>query len=351
MKNRVAYLDISKFIAIFFMVLCHTLVPRTLDSIVHAFHMPIFFIISGWCFNIDKHNKFLPFIRSRIKSLLIPYFFWGTVLFLGWELFYLLYDPQKTFSATKFLSSFFYDNALSSPFATIQWFLTCMFFAQIIGWLLLTLCKKRTLLVIASIILLFVIGWGLPFVVPFRLPLSLDVAISSGGFYLCGWLIPNCITPKINDKVKKILLCPATLIVELVLGLYIAYINGYVNMRLISFNNPLLFYLSAILLSLAIMHFSYLFERFNSKENFVYKSILYLGKNTLLILMLNQVFIQSAKLIVENRGFYVNLSQSEKYLLWFGFSVVLMVLFIPVIMFINRFIPFSTGKFAKRIKQ
>ncbi|MBR4282172.1 MAG: acyltransferase family protein [Clostridia bacterium] len=72
MNKRVAYLDIAKFIAIFSMVICHTMVSHLFDSIVHAFHMPIFFIVSGWCFNLKKHNKFKSFSLSRIKTLIVP---------------------------------------------------------------------------------------------------------------------------------------------------------------------------------------------------------------------------------------------------------------------------------------
>ena len=326
------------------MVICHTMVSHLFDSIVHAFHMPIFFIVSGWCFNLKKHNKFKSFSLSRIKTLIVPYFFWGVVLFVGWELFYLFYNPEKVVSLKDYLYSIFYNNATFSPFATVQWFLTCMFFAQIIGWCVLKVCKEKFLPVVLSIIFLFGIGWGYSFVLPFRLPLSLDVALSSSGFYLVGWIIPNCVKPKLNEKTKKILLSPITFLIEAGLGLMASYINGYVNMRIISFGNPLLFYFSAIMLSLAIIHFSYLVEKWTTKGNIIYDNILFLGKNTLPILMLNQVFIQFAKLIAGRYRFYVNLSLDIKYILWFGFSVILMIVFIPIIKLINRYIPFSVGR-------
>ncbi len=344
MNKRVAYLDISKFIAIFSMVICHTLVPHLFDSIVHAFHMPIFFIVSGWCFNLKKHNRFSPFALSRIRTLIVPYFFWGIVLFFGWETFYYFVNSSQMFSLKVFVKSIFYNNALVSPFATVQWFLTCMFFAQIIGWCVLKICKEKFFPIVLSIILLFVIGWGYSFILPFRLPLSLDVALSSSGFFLVGWLIPNCIKSKLNKRLNKILLNPVTFLIEAGLGLLASYINGYVNMRIISFGNPLLFYFSAVMLSLAIIHFSYLMERWTTKGNIIYDNILFLGKNTLPILMLNQVFIQFAKLVVGRYGYYVNLSTDIKYILWFGFSAILMVIFIPVIKLINRYIPFSVGK-------
>ncbi|MBR4282173.1 MAG: hypothetical protein IKT35_00495, partial [Clostridia bacterium] len=224
---------------------------------------------------------------------------------MGWELFYAFYSPEKVLSLGDYFYSIFYNNSMFSSFATVQWFLTCMFFAQIIGWCVLKVCKEKFSPVVLSIIFLFGIGWGYSFILPFRLPLSFDVALSSSGFYLVGWLIPNCVKPKLNEKTKKILLSPVTFLIEAGLGLLASYINGYVNMRTISFGNPLLFYFSAIMLSLAIIHFSYLVEKWTTKGNIFYDNILFLGKNTLPILMLNQVFIQFAKLIAGRYGFYV----------------------------------------------
>ena len=342
--KRIEWIDLSKFIAIFFMVWCHTEVSHTVDTIVHSFHMPIFFILSGWCFNIAKHKKFIPFVKSRIKSLIIPYFFWGIALYSVWDIFYYLFNRSKFVSIKDFLYCILYNNAQHSTFAAVQWFLTCLFFSLIIAWSVIKICLGKTAFIIASILFLFVLGWQIPFIIPFRLPLALDVAVSSSGFVLCGWIISNKLIPRISDKYKKISLNPLVLLVEIVAGLYISVLNGYVNMRLINYANPLLFYMSAILLSLAIAHFSFIFCNKLKNDSILYKNVLSLGKNTLPILMLNQFFIQPIKLILPHFSFYNTLNLNFRYLFWFGFSVILLIAMIPLIKFLNKYIPFSVGK-------
>lgn len=75
MNKRLAYIDLAKFLAIFLMVLCHTMVSRSVDTVVHAFHMPVFFILSGWVFSPDRHTCFKGFVLTRAKMLLVPYLF------------------------------------------------------------------------------------------------------------------------------------------------------------------------------------------------------------------------------------------------------------------------------------
>lgn len=351
MKNnikRIEWIDLSKFIAIFFMVWCHTEVSYNVDTIVHSFHMPVFFILSGWCLNVEKHKKFLPFVISRAKSLIIPYFFWGVGLYLVWDIFYYLFNRSKFVSIKDFLYCILYNNAQYSTFAAVQWFLTCLFFSLIISWLVIKLCRGKTIFITASMLFLFVLGWQIPFIIPFRLPLALDVAVSASGFVLFGWIISNKLIPSISESYKKILLNPLVLLVEVFVGLYIAVFNGYVNMRLITYANPLLFYISAIILSLAIAHFSFIFCNKIRTDNILYRNILFLGKNTLSILMLNQFLIQPIKLVLPHFSFYNTLNINIRYLFWFGFSIILLIVMIPLIKFLNKYIPFSVGNTRSR---
>lgn len=71
-KVRLEYIDILKGIGIVLVVLGHITKDRELFQFIYAFHMPLFFIVSGY-FLHEKKN----FIISQAKSLLIPYFVFG----------------------------------------------------------------------------------------------------------------------------------------------------------------------------------------------------------------------------------------------------------------------------------
>ncbi len=344
MRKRLTYIDTAKCLTIFLMVLCHTMVPRSVDIVVHAFHMPVFFILSGWVFVGEKHISFKKFAISRAKTLLIPYLFWGVALPLLWNVFYIFYDRQKVVSVSYFAYSLLYNNAEHSPFAAVQWFLTCMFFTQIISWAVLRWTKQKCWLVALFGVFFAVLGWIYPFLVPIRLPLSLDVSFSATAFFLLGWLISHELIPRLKDIQKKVLLSPICLVLELAVGLILAIRNGYVNMRLILFNDPVLFYSAATILSLFVLHGGYYLSRLLEKCKGLFDKILFLGQNTLSILVLNQLFIQAAKLMLNQNALYLQRSAGAKYAIWFVFSVCFMAVMIPVIRLIQKAIPFSVGQ-------
>lgn len=88
MSNRLNWLDIAKGIAILLMVLGHSSIPSVLSKFIWAFHMPLFFIASGWTTNWEK-TDFIGFTKRKIRTLLVPFFVYSLVVLLmqipqGW---------------------------------------------------------------------------------------------------------------------------------------------------------------------------------------------------------------------------------------------------------------------------
>lgn len=89
MSSRLNWLDIAKGIAILLMVLGHTSIPSVLSNFIWAFHMPLFFIASGWTTNWEK-TDFIGFTKSKIRTLLVPFFVYSLVVLWmqipqGWD--------------------------------------------------------------------------------------------------------------------------------------------------------------------------------------------------------------------------------------------------------------------------
>lgn len=74
--ERVSYIDYIRAIGIVLMVLAHIPLSSAFVHYVHGFHMPLFFIVSGYCYR-GRH------LKKTIKKLLVPYFF-----FLQWHICY-----------------------------------------------------------------------------------------------------------------------------------------------------------------------------------------------------------------------------------------------------------------------
>lgn len=87
-SSRLNWLDIAKGIAILLMVLGHTSIPSVLSNFIWAFHMPLFFIASGWTTNWQK-TDFKDFTKRKIRTLLVPFLIYSLVVLIiyilqGW---------------------------------------------------------------------------------------------------------------------------------------------------------------------------------------------------------------------------------------------------------------------------
>lgn len=80
-KERKEWLDIAKGITIILMVLGHSSLPAYLNRFIFAFHMPLFFIASGWTSNWERYTV-VDFIKRRTKTLLVPFIVYSVIVLL-----------------------------------------------------------------------------------------------------------------------------------------------------------------------------------------------------------------------------------------------------------------------------
>lgn len=73
--NRINWIDNSKVIAIFLMVLCHASLGGVPRAIIYQFHMPAFFIISGYLY------KKRPIVKE-LRSFIIPIAFFSAIIWM-----------------------------------------------------------------------------------------------------------------------------------------------------------------------------------------------------------------------------------------------------------------------------
>ena len=84
-RNRLQWLDIAKGITILLMILGHTSIPRIPSNFIFSFHMPLFFLASGWCTNWGK-DSLIRFINKKIKNLIIPFVVYSIIVILLYKL-------------------------------------------------------------------------------------------------------------------------------------------------------------------------------------------------------------------------------------------------------------------------
>lgn len=82
--NRVETIDALKGIGILLMVLGHMHFSIMFNHYIFAFHMPLFFMISGYLYK--RPESMVKTISKKARSLLIPYFSFGFGYWLLWFL-------------------------------------------------------------------------------------------------------------------------------------------------------------------------------------------------------------------------------------------------------------------------
>lgn len=73
-SNRNGFIDVCKGIGILLVYYGHSACWGTLPSrIVFSFHMPLFFLLSGFVFDVDKISNLRALLRKVTRNLLLPY--------------------------------------------------------------------------------------------------------------------------------------------------------------------------------------------------------------------------------------------------------------------------------------
>ena len=175
------------------MVLAHHSLPVTLDTYIFAFHMPLFFFISGFLFDFEKYAVSASnFVKGRFRSLIIPYFCFALLTCL----FYFLLDTGFQPGVTNI--EFFENNALYGIYSILYalgpmvsynpplWFLTCLFVTELLfyGFAKKYYWEPKKLVFLLGITGL--IGYLYSVYIPFRLPWNADVALAAVAFYGAG---------------------------------------------------------------------------------------------------------------------------------------------------------------------
>ena len=149
MGKRIEWVDVSKFIAISCMIAGHLGIPSVVSVAVHMFHMPIFFIMAGFFFSIEKYKSFFYFAKIRFKTLLVPYFVWGGISYIIYRLQVVNAESGSVVDFKHFIIAILFHDANISEFSgygVTQWFFTALFLSELFLWIVIkieTICNKK----------------------------------------------------------------------------------------------------------------------------------------------------------------------------------------------------------------
>ncbi len=79
LNSRNQWMDVAKGITILLMILGHAAIPEPLSNFIYSFHMPLFFIASGWMTNWNKYS-ISDFAIRKAKSLAVPFIIYSSIV-------------------------------------------------------------------------------------------------------------------------------------------------------------------------------------------------------------------------------------------------------------------------------
>ena len=290
--NKIGWVDQVKGFGIILVVLGHISSP--FSQIIYSFHMPLFFIISG--FFINPENDIKTEFEKSFKKIFLPFFVY---LFIGFiveiaKRHLLVRDQiiiQDFINALIFMD---YSN-LEGTYAFVLWFFPALFIGKMLALLILKYLTKNIFRLLVVFIAFF-IGYN------FNFFLAIDDGFISIPFILLGYYIQNNQSFFLSKKVA------VTLIIILII-IFIFFGLPILNQSTKFFDILFLNLLWSCSLSVIIFN---IFIWFSAKLNW----LSFIGANSLLIFLWHPY--------TNNIAFYI----SENFLIKFIISLSLCILLI-----------------------
>ena len=124
-------------------------------AFIQMFHMPLFFIASGYCFKPKYLDAPKQYLYNKVKGIWWPYVKWGLLFLLLHNLFFQLnlYNDQYGYHGAVSHPYSFY-GIYHTAFAIVTrmqgaeqllggyWFLNALFFGSLIAWLVIRFVKN-----------------------------------------------------------------------------------------------------------------------------------------------------------------------------------------------------------------
>ena len=277
-KQRVEWIDLAKGIGIICVVFGHTVIPYIPAYIIYPFHVPLFFMLSGFCFRKKENESFGDFVLKKIKSLLVPYAFFSLI--------WIIYESIVYTINNGFSFSFLINETvlyIKQDHLHAIWFITCIFLVELLAYFIVFVCKDKNYLLILSASLFVLLTYFYKTFIDVRLFWNAEIVLPAMPFFLFGYVVKR--QKGLFEKLTNWKLIPAYFVLYVVIGfLNIKFTGQSVDMYSNSYGNILLFYFAALLGTFFVVSIS----KAINKIGFIN----YIGKNSLIIFSLHQIVMK-----------------------------------------------------------
>lgn len=263
MMKREQWVDIGKGIAIILMVLGHSSLPAFVSRFIWAFHMPFFFLVSGWVTNWENRS-FKEFCFTRTSKLIVPFIVYSVIVLL---MFSLIGESK-------------WQSLINNGWGGYAlWFVPVIFVASVIAKFIMS---QKRFSPIWAIVLLICIGATLSY-----LRIDLPWAVNSMPYATSLILIGSYMSQCKKFETKKNQYYWGEAVITFFVTMIVSHFWG-LDMACNHITPVIPVTIGAISGFLMIMSFSKLLEKYSSVLSNVLSAI---GKETYVIMAFSQIII------------------------------------------------------------
>ena len=274
-NNRITWVDIAKGFGIILVMFGHSsLKTEYTNWWVNSFHMPLFFVLAGVCFDERRYPTLYSYTKRKIIALLYPYV---TLSLLVIGLMALLYWGDNPEFRT---SSLLHYMALGGTIGAF-WFITALLEVELL-YAILRKCIDSMWIRIILTGACYFLGTRL---VGYHLPYFIDAALNGLIFYGLGHALRPCLTSgscRLHNVKFLTGVWMCTGVIHVLLLIFYAYTASFVGNR---FKIPEFYLLLAVLGSSTVITFSIILDGLHVRFiRLGCKCTRFLGRNTIILL-------------------------------------------------------------------
>ena len=316
--------------------------------LIYSFHMPLFFLLSGYLVKETQNRKLFMFMKKKFMTRIVPFFFFNILNLLCLSII------KKILNQNIDIGYFFQQSlhllAGSAIFNVVTWFLACLFSVEVINYLLYPVLHKSRIVLCIAMVLFYIVGWGFSYkaaiinqYINITIPdyWCIHEALVAYSFYLFGNLIATypIFHKKINPYLNGLLIILTATCVLATFSLNNARFETThaVMVSSCKYGSFLLFPLTAIAGSMCIIFASRLLPSINFMSFLGRNTLSLMGLDGILILFVNVIFIKFSPQIFFPENHFSVLMQCA------FLTCIELILCIPFVIFLKRYLPFMIG--------
>jgi fucose 4-O-acetylase-like acetyltransferase len=298
MKYAKKNIDILKGILIISVILGHcNLNPEFLWNLIFWYHMPLFFIVSGYLLN--PNENIIVFIQKKFTRLFIPYLSWFVINSI----------LEKTLLKRETWYKFFVGGR---KLGGVYWFIPCLFFSIIIFSIILKYFKTKWVIfftiffgIIATLESNFYIPRGTnTFDKQYIIIWSLDVCLLAITYIAIGYYFKNIIDQLFSCNIRNSKFIFGIVFSTTIIGVMVLFwkydiYRFQIDMKYVHYYN----YFLLVLIPMCFLIFFITIIKIISCSNLISNSMSYTGQASMVIMYIHIYFNHLFSSVFEMSGF------------------------------------------------